>query len=84
MPVSVLKCLPLLGSVVLFYYCVFVSLFILKCLVSFSPRNLTVSSRIIEKGIKNNPHFFLQKQSQGNCSFLYFLNLIFTAEKRRN
>lgn len=67
------KCLPLLGWGVLFYYNVFVSIFILKCLTLLSLRNSKICSRTLYhwKRCKNNSHLFLQKQSQESCSLCF-------------
>lgn len=75
--VSVPKCLPLMGLVLLFIIAYFWVYLFKRCWMSFIHRNSKIHSRtfIIEKGIRTNPHFFLRKPSQGNCAFLLFLKI---------
>lgn len=81
--VSGLMCLPLLGWVVLFYYNVFVSIFILMFNV-IQPVKLQSMFRdpLSWKRYKNS-HLFLPKQSQESWSFLYILKFNFHIWKEK-
>lgn len=83
--VSVLKCLPLPGWVVVFYYNVFVSIFILKCLTLLSHRNSKICSRTLHNWKTYKKKFsllFYKKKVRRVVLFYIFFKFNFYSWKR--
>lgn len=75
--VLVLKCLPLLSLVLLFYCSVFVTVFILKCQTSFIHRNSKIYSRTFHhwKRYKKQSSFHFTKTKSRELFFSVFFEM---------